>query len=119
MNGILQDLLDHLTLERLEENLFRGQSRDIGSPNAAQGRGFSRGEAVWPRGHSGGFRGPGGDDPQELISSAWVAGAGRDCRGLPGKHPAHIMLWTERLSLGVDLLQEPVFALFGSAQSPA
>lgn len=28
---VVADLLDHLTLERLEENLFRGKSRDIGS----------------------------------------------------------------------------------------
>ena len=33
MEDITQDLLKHLTLERLEENLFRGESWDIGSPN--------------------------------------------------------------------------------------
>ncbi len=29
MNALVKDLLDHLTLERLEENLFRGESRDV------------------------------------------------------------------------------------------
>ncbi len=38
MKSILQDLLKHLTLERLEENLYRGQSRDIGSPNVYGGQ---------------------------------------------------------------------------------
>lgn len=38
MKSEVQDLLDHLTLERLEENLFRGQSRDIGSPNVYGGQ---------------------------------------------------------------------------------
>ena len=31
MNPLLQELIDHLDLERLETNLFRGESRDIGS----------------------------------------------------------------------------------------
>lgn len=35
---ITQDMLNHLTLERLEENLFRGESRDIGSPNVYGGQ---------------------------------------------------------------------------------
>jgi len=38
MKDIIQDLLNHLTLERLEENLFRGQSQDIGSPNVYGGQ---------------------------------------------------------------------------------
>ncbi len=38
MNAIVQDLLKHLTLERLEENLFRGESRDIGSPHIYGGQ---------------------------------------------------------------------------------
>ncbi len=38
MSDILQDLLRHLTLERLEENLYRGESRDIGSPNVYGGQ---------------------------------------------------------------------------------
>ncbi len=32
MNQLLEDLLKVMTLERLEFNLFRGESRDIGSP---------------------------------------------------------------------------------------
>ena len=35
---ITQDMLNHLTLERLEENLFRGESRDIGSPSVYGGQ---------------------------------------------------------------------------------
>jgi len=31
VNPLLQELIDHLDLERLETNLFRGESRDIGS----------------------------------------------------------------------------------------
>ena len=38
MKDIVQDLLNHLTLERLEENLYRGDSRDIGSPNVYGGQ---------------------------------------------------------------------------------
>ena len=38
MKDIVQDLLKHLTLERLEENLYRGESRDIGSPNVYGGQ---------------------------------------------------------------------------------
>ena len=30
MNQLLEDLIKVMTLERLEINLFRGQSRDIG-----------------------------------------------------------------------------------------
>ncbi len=38
MKDIMQDLLKHLTLERLEENLYQGDSRDIGSPNVYGGQ---------------------------------------------------------------------------------
>jgi acyl-CoA thioesterase-2 len=38
MSDIVQDLLKHLTLERLEENLYRGESRDIGSPHVYGGQ---------------------------------------------------------------------------------
>ena len=38
MKDITQELLKHLTLERLEENLYRGESRDIGSPNVYGGQ---------------------------------------------------------------------------------
>ncbi|MBE0501389.1 MAG: acyl-CoA thioesterase II [Desulfuromonadales bacterium] len=38
MNNIVQDLLKHLTLERLDENRFRGESRDIGSPHVYGGQ---------------------------------------------------------------------------------
>lgn len=38
MSEILDDLLQHLELERLEVNLFRGQSRDIGSPRVFGGQ---------------------------------------------------------------------------------
>jgi hypothetical protein len=31
INEHIRDLLDHLGMERLEDNLFRGESRDIGS----------------------------------------------------------------------------------------
>ena len=34
----MRDLLNHLTLERLEENLFRGESQDIGSPHVYGGQ---------------------------------------------------------------------------------
>ncbi len=38
MKDITKDLLQHLTLERLEENLYRGESRDIGSPHVYGGQ---------------------------------------------------------------------------------
>ena len=38
MENITKDLLKHLTLERLEENLYRGESRDIGSPHVYGGQ---------------------------------------------------------------------------------
>ncbi len=38
MNQLLQDLLNLMTLERLEINLFRGESRDIGSPQVFGGQ---------------------------------------------------------------------------------
>ena len=38
MNKLLEDLIRVMTLERLEENLFRGQSRDIGSPQVYGGQ---------------------------------------------------------------------------------
>ena len=38
MNKLLEDLLRVMTLERLEINLFRGQSRDIGSPQVFGGQ---------------------------------------------------------------------------------
>jgi len=38
MKGSLQDLITLLRLERLEKNLFRGQSRDIGSPRVFGGQ---------------------------------------------------------------------------------
>jgi acyl-CoA thioesterase-2 len=38
VEDLIQDLLKHLTLERLEENLYRGESRDIGSPNVYGGQ---------------------------------------------------------------------------------
>src|SRR5262245_971644 len=38
MQAILQELVRHLSLERLEENLFRGPSRDIGTPQVYGGQ---------------------------------------------------------------------------------
>ena len=38
MNAILADLLRLLELERIEENIFRGESRDIGSPQVFGGQ---------------------------------------------------------------------------------
>jgi acyl-CoA thioesterase-2 len=38
MQEITKSLISHLTLERLEENLYRGESRDIGSPNVYGGQ---------------------------------------------------------------------------------
>jgi len=38
MNQLLDDLIRVMTLERLEMNLFRGQSRDIGSPQVFGGQ---------------------------------------------------------------------------------
>ncbi len=38
MNQLLEDLLKVMTLERLELNLFRGESRDIGSPQVFGGQ---------------------------------------------------------------------------------
>jgi acyl-CoA thioesterase-2 len=38
MNQLLEDLIKVMTLERLELNLFRGQSRDIGSPQVFGGQ---------------------------------------------------------------------------------
>ncbi|MGH8336499.1 MAG: acyl-CoA thioesterase II [Gammaproteobacteria bacterium] len=38
MNRLLDDLIKVMTLERLELNLFRGQSRDIGSPQVFGGQ---------------------------------------------------------------------------------
>jgi acyl-CoA thioesterase II len=38
VNKLLEDLIRVMTLERLEENLFRGQSRDIGSPQVYGGQ---------------------------------------------------------------------------------
>src|SRR5277367_1122431 len=38
MNQLLEDLIKVMTLERIEINLFRGQSRDIGSPQVFGGQ---------------------------------------------------------------------------------
>ena len=38
MNQLLEDLIKVMTLERLEINLFRGESRDIGSPQVFGGQ---------------------------------------------------------------------------------
>jgi len=38
MDPVLADLLQLLTLERVEDNIFRGQSRDIGSPQVYGGQ---------------------------------------------------------------------------------
>lgn len=38
MTNLVQDLIKHLTLERLEDNLFRGESKDIGSPSVYGGQ---------------------------------------------------------------------------------
>ena len=38
MQENLQELLDHLELEQLERFLFRGESRDIGSPRVFGGQ---------------------------------------------------------------------------------
>jgi acyl-CoA thioesterase-2 len=43
MNQLLEDLIKVLTLERLEINLFRGQSRDIGSPQVFGGQVLGQG----------------------------------------------------------------------------
>ena len=38
MYAVLEDLIELLTLERIEENIFRGQSRDIGSAQVFGGQ---------------------------------------------------------------------------------
>ena len=38
MNRLLEDLLKVMTLERIERDLFRGESRDIGSPQVFGGQ---------------------------------------------------------------------------------
>lgn len=38
MSPVLTDLLEHLSLERLEDNLFRGDSRDVGSDRVFGGQ---------------------------------------------------------------------------------
>ena len=38
MNQLLEDLIKVMTLERIEINLFRGESRDIGSPQVFGGQ---------------------------------------------------------------------------------
>ncbi len=38
MSDLVQDLLSHLSLERLEDNLFRGESRDIGGKSVFGGQ---------------------------------------------------------------------------------
>lgn len=38
MNRILADLLGHLDLEEIEQNIFRGESRDIGTPSVFGGQ---------------------------------------------------------------------------------
>ncbi|BCR04713.1 acyl-CoA thioesterase II [Desulfuromonas versatilis] len=38
MKNLVQDLVKHLTLERLEENLFRGESRDVGQKSVFGGQ---------------------------------------------------------------------------------
>ncbi len=38
MNEIVDELIDHLSLERLEDNLFRGSSRDIGTTRVYGGQ---------------------------------------------------------------------------------
>jgi len=38
MHAVLEDLIELLTLERIEENIFRGQSRDIGSAQVFGGQ---------------------------------------------------------------------------------
>jgi acyl-CoA thioesterase-2 len=43
MNQLLEDLIKVMTLERLEINLFRGQSRDIGSPQVFGGQVLGQG----------------------------------------------------------------------------
>ena len=38
MHAVLSDLIELLQLERIEENIFRGDSRDIGSPQVFGGQ---------------------------------------------------------------------------------
>ena len=38
MHPVLDDLITLLGLERIEENIFRGESRDIGSPQVFGGQ---------------------------------------------------------------------------------
>ncbi|MBT8087162.1 MAG: thioesterase family protein, partial [Gammaproteobacteria bacterium] len=38
MHAVLEDLITLLTLERIEDNIFRGDSRDIGSPQVFGGQ---------------------------------------------------------------------------------
>ena len=38
MDPVLQDLVQLLDLERIENNIFRGQSRDIGTPQVFGGQ---------------------------------------------------------------------------------
>ena len=47
MNDVTQDLLKHLTLERLDENLYRGDSRDVGSPNVYGGQVLGQAPVEW------------------------------------------------------------------------
>ena len=48
MHPVLEDLIALLELERIEDNIFRGDSRDIGSPQVFGGQGL--GQALVPAG---------------------------------------------------------------------
>ena len=50
MQNITKDLLKHLTLEQLEENVYRGESRDIGSPHVYGGQVL--GQALFAASHT-------------------------------------------------------------------
>jgi len=42
MHPVLEDLIGLLRLERIEDNIFRGDSRDIGSPQVFGGQSLDR-----------------------------------------------------------------------------
>ena len=48
MDPLLADVVELLTLEQIERNIFRGDSRDIGSPQAFGGQVL--GQALWAAG---------------------------------------------------------------------
>ena len=81
MSQVLQDLLDLLSLEEIEQGIYRGQSQDLGFPQVFGGQGSYGSNSPNTNGTSEYWNGITWNTGATMVRAAGAAGDGNSVRG--------------------------------------